>query len=201
MSALRRIVLLRHGNTVGDSHERFHGSGDPALSDEGRAQMRAAGHALATEVFELVAASPLRRSWQSAALLSGGASVRLVPGFREIHFGRWEGLTAQEIQERDPVLYEAWQQKAPDFEFPGGELRAAFRARVIAGLDEVAASGASNALLVVHKGVIRTLAEHLSGAPLAEGPELGKSVSLSRNGEKWLLGRRSSDPEALREVA
>jgi len=201
MTALRRIVLLRHGNTVGDSHERFHGSSDPALSEEGREQVRAAGRALATEVFELVAASPLRRSWESAALLAGGAPVRLVPGFREISFGRWEGLTAGEIQERDPVLYEAWQQKAPDFEFPGGELRAAFRERVIAGLDEVAGSGAQGALLVVHRGVVRTIAEHLTGEPLASGPELGKSVSLSRVGEKWVLGRRSSDPEALREVA
>jgi broad specificity phosphatase PhoE len=201
MTALRRIVLLRHGNTIGDSHERFHGSSDVGLSEEGRAQMRKAGRALATEVFELIAASPLRRSWESAALLSGGAPVRLVPGFREIHFGRWEGLTAEEIQERDPVLYTAWQEKAPDFEFPNGEPRAAFRERVVAGFEEIAASGARNALLVVHKGVIRAIAEHLLGEPLEDGPELGESVSLTRVGEKWAPGRRSSDPEALREVA
>ena len=113
MTRLRRIVLLRHGNTVGNSRERFHGSGDVALSEEGREQVRAAGRRLATEVFDLVAASPLRRAWQSAALLCGGAPVLLVPEFREIDFGRWEGLTAEEIEARDPVLYRAWREKAP----------------------------------------------------------------------------------------
>src|SRR5262249_36872785 len=94
MSPLRRIVLLRHGNTVATSRERSPGSGDVALADEGREQMRRAARALSTEVFDLVAASPLRRAWQSAALISGGAHVLLVPEFREIDFGRWEGLTA-----------------------------------------------------------------------------------------------------------
>lgn len=201
MSALRRIVLLRHGNTVGDSHARFHGSSDVALSEEGRQQVRAAGQALATEVFELVAASPLRRSWESAALLADGTNVLLVPEFREIHFGRWEGLTAQEIQDRDPVLYEAWQQKAPDFEFPSGEPRALFRERVVAGLDKVTNTGAKNALLVLHKGVIRAIAEHLLGQEIPEGPELGHAISVTREGDGWFYGRRSSNPPALEGAA
>ena len=79
MNRLRRIVLLRHGETVGNSRERFHGNSDVALSDEGRAQVRAAAKRLATEVFEVVAASPLRRAWQSAkpaALRSTSARTR-----------------------------------------------------------------------------------------------------------------------------
>lgn len=202
MSSLRRIVLLRHGNTVGNSHERFHGSGDPALSDEGRAQLRAAGRGLATEVFELVVASPLRRSWEGAALLADGHPVRLLPEFREIDFGRWEGLTAQEIEAQDPVLYRAWREKAADFEYPGGEPRAAFRERVAKGFAVLEHSGAKNVLGVLHKGVIRALAEQLLGAPLDIGlPELGRSVSLTRDGAQWILGRRSSDPEPLRKTA
>src|SRR5262245_63006535 len=147
MKRLRRIVLLRHGETVGNSRERFHGNSDVALSDEGREQMRAASRRLATEVFEVVAASPLRRAWQSAALVGGGAPVLLVPEFREVDFGRWEGLTAEEIEAQDPVLYRAWRENAADFEFPGGERRAAFRERVVKGLDTLVHAGAENALV------------------------------------------------------
>ncbi|HKA13567.1 MAG TPA: histidine phosphatase family protein [Myxococcota bacterium] len=201
MNRLRRIVLLRHGNTVGDSHERFHGSGDVALSDEGRRQVLAAGRKLATEVFDLVAASPLRRAWQSAALLSGGAHVLLVPEFREIDFGRWEGMTAEEIGAQDPVLYKEWREGAADFEFPGGERRAAFRERVAAGLEALAHTGAENALVVAHRGVIRAIGDRLLGVPLASPPELGGIVSFTRDGDRWFLGRRSSNPPALGSAA
>jgi broad specificity phosphatase PhoE len=199
MSKLRRIVLLRHGETVGNSKERFHGSRDVALSDDGRAQMRAASRLLAREVFDVVVASPLRRSWEAARIVAGGAPVRLEPGFREIHFGRWEGLTADEIESADPVLYRDWKARAPGFEFPSGELRGAFRERVLAGLARLEQAGAANALLVVHKGVIRTIAEHLLGAPLEDGmPALACAESLTRAADgAWFRGRRSSDPAGL----
>lgn len=201
-SKLRRIVLLRHGDTVGDSKSRYHGSADVALSDEGRSQMRDASKRLGGEVFELVVASPLRRSWESAWIVGGGAPVRIENGFREIHFGRWEGLTAEEIEATDPVAYKDWQDRAPGFEFPSGERRDDFRARVVEGLARVQASGAANVLLVAHKGVVRTIAEQLLGEPLADGlPPLAGGISLTRRGESWHLGRRGSNPEGLDEAA
>ena len=201
MTQLRRIVLLRHGNTVGNSHERFHGSSDVALSDEGREQVRAAGRHLATEVFDVVAASPLRRAWQSASLLVPNHPILLIPEFREIDFGRWEGLTAEEIEARDPVVYRAWREQAPDFEFPGGERRAAFRERVARGFAALVRTGAENAFVVTHRGVIRALAEQLTGVPLPKPPELGQIVSFTRDGERWFAGRRGSNPPALDDAA
>ena len=203
MSGLRRIVLIRHGETVGNSAERLHGSADLALSAEGFEQMRRAAASLRTEVFELVVASPLRRSWESAQIVSGGAPVRLENDFREIHFGRWEGLTKSEIEASDPIAYKDWQARKPGFEFPGGEPRAQFRARVARGLERLQASGADAVLVVVHRGVIRTLGEQLLGDPLADAtPSLGEVVSLSRApGGAWFCGRRGSDPEGLQPVS
>jgi broad specificity phosphatase PhoE len=203
MSGLRRIVLIRHGETVGNSAERLHGSADLALSAEGFEQMRRAAASLRTEVFELVVASPLRRSWESAQIVSGGAPVRLENDFREIHFGRWEGLTKREIEASDPIAYKDWQARKPGFEFPGGEPRAQFRARVARGLERLETSGADAVLVVVHRGVIRTLAEQLLGSPLADAtPSLGEVVSLSHApGGAWFCGRRGSNPEGLQPVS
>jgi len=194
--SLRRLVMLRHGETVGNSSVRFHGAGDVALSDAGREQVRAAARSLRQEVFDLVAASPLRRSWEAALLVGGGAPVRIEDGFREIDFGRWEGLTAEEIERRDPVLYREWQERTPGFEFPGGEVRADFRARVKAAFEQIDGSGAKSALLVCHKGVIRTIGELLLGQPLPDDePQLAGVIGLSRGaGDAWFLGRRGSDP-------
>lgn len=203
MSQLRRIVLVRHGETEGESSIRFHGSRDVALADAGRVQMRAVAGALGREVFGTVAASPLRRSWQSAWIASRGTSVSLVPEFREVDFGRWEGMTREEIQASDPILYEDWQKGGEGFEYPGGEARADFRARVLVGLDKLQAGDARSALLVLHKGVIRVIAESLSGETLdRETPALGGIVHLTRDVDgSWFVGRHSSNPPALAEQA
>ena len=66
---LRRLVLIRHGETVGESSVRFHGSTDVALSDEGRAHMLEAARQVRGEALDLVVASTLRRSWRAAMLL------------------------------------------------------------------------------------------------------------------------------------
>jgi broad specificity phosphatase PhoE len=200
MSSLRRIVMVRHGETEGQSSIRFHGSADVRLNDEGRAQLREAARKMKTEFFDLVAASPLRRAWEGAVIVSGGAPVRLYPEFREVHFGHWEGMTAEEIQESNPALYRDWQAGAANFEYPGGELREAFHTRVARGLDALIASGATSVLVVSHKGVIRTIGERLLDEPLSGGPELGGVVSVSRGADgRWHEGRRGSNPPGLVE--
>ena len=197
MSSLRRLVLIRHGETAGQSSIRFHGSSDVELSDEGRAQMREVAGGLRTEVFDLIVASPLRRSWESARILSGGAPVRLEPDFREIDFGRWEGMTREEIEASDPVLYRDWQQKTADFEFPGGEARAAFRARVERGLERLRRSGATSVLVAAHKGLIRAVTESLLGEKQGGDVPLGAAVALTRGPDgRWYRGRRGSEPQA-----
>jgi broad specificity phosphatase PhoE len=198
MSKLRRIVMVRHGETVGNSRVRFHGSNDVALSDEGRAQMRKAAFRLRSETFELVIASSLQRSWEAAWIVSGGAAVRLEADFCEVNFGHWEGLTKEEIEASDPILYADWQSRVEGFEYPSGERQADFRARVEGRLSALLESGARSALLVVHKGVIRIVAEKLLGDPLPAGePELGREVALSRAAnDSWRLGRRGSSPPA-----
>jgi broad specificity phosphatase PhoE len=196
---LRRLVLVRHGETDGNSSERLIGSGDPVLSPLGREQMLRARGRLVGQVVDLVVASPARRAFQSAAVLTGGAPVRLEPDFREIHFGRWEGRSLREIEAGDPALFQRWRDLDPDFEYPGGELRAAFRARVQRGLARLLHSGASGVLVVGHKGVIREIVQGLTGErPEREQPALGDAIVLTREaGDRWVQGARSSNPPGV----
>lgn len=202
MPTLRRLVLLRHGETDGQSSIRFHGATDVDLSPEGRAHMRRFAQGLATPP-DLVVASPLRRSWKAAALVARGALVRLEADFREIDFGRFEGLTKEEIQAREPVLYADWQERRPGFEFPGGEPRAEFRARVERGLERLLAAPVRDALVVAHKGVIRAIVETLTGDAAAQDePGLCEAIVLTRLPDgRWLRGQRSSNPPGLDEAA
>ena len=194
MTALNRIVLVRHGETVGQSSIRYYGATDVALSDRGREQVREAALALPGDAFDLVLTSPLSRAWESARMLAPNGSVRILDEFREIDFGRWEGLTADEIRARDPIRYQDWQQGRPGFEYPDGERRADFQARVDLAVDAMVAGGLRSILVVVHKGVIRAIVRKVVGEELAEGlPELGGSVQLTRDvSGRWFVGRHGN---------
>ena len=192
---LRRLILVRHGETAGQSSIRYYGVTDVPLSDLGRQQVIAARRRVVGEVFEGVWASTLCRSWESARLIAPGHPVQLEADFREIDFGRWEGLTAEEIAGVDPELHAAWQTQQPGFQFPEGEARERFRARIARGLARLRATGVESALVVAHKGVVRTLLELVAGFTLeGEEPALGGVVQASRNPRgEWYTGRIGSD--------
>jgi broad specificity phosphatase PhoE len=197
--SLRQILLVRHGETDGASSVRYLGSTDVDLSEEGRAHMRQLAQRLASHRVDLWLASNLRRSWRSAAIVSRGARVRIEPDLREIHFGRWEGLTREEIAARDPVLYQDWQAGTPGFEFPGGEARGDFQARIARVVERLLAGRARFVAGVLHKGVIREIARQLTGEAMPKDePGLGEIVALTRIADgPWVRGVRSSDPPGL----
>ncbi len=196
---MRRIVLVRHGETEGQSSIRYHGATDVGLSAEGEAQMRAVAASFGTQDnFDAVVASSMRRAWQAAKIVGRGEPVRLEAAFREIDFGRWEGLTREEIQASDPVLYEDWQNGAAGFEFPNGETRAAFRARVGEGVDRLMAELSGSVLVVVHRGVARAIAEKLTGtSEEGDALELGDTLELHYDRGAWHRGRVGSNPPSV----
>jgi broad specificity phosphatase PhoE len=192
---LKRIILVRHGETAGQSSIRYYGVTDVPLSDLGREQVREAKRHVIGEIYQAVWASTLCRSWESAQIVAPGEGVRLDADLREIDFGAWEGLTKEEIAAEDPAGYADWQDAGLGFTFPGGESRGDFRVRVGRAYERIRKSGVESVLVVVHKGVVRTLLELASGFTLpSELPELGGVVHASRDSMgRWYTGRHGSD--------
>lgn len=186
----KKLILVRHGDTLGESSIRYHGRNDVALSEIGREQMRGAAHRIEGSEIDLVVASSLSRASESAAIAAPGLKIALEDDFREVHFGRWEGLTAAEIEALDPELFSRWQDSGyrRGFDYPEGERRADFRWRVCRGIDAWVAADAQTLLAVAHKGVIRVAVEYLTGVPLEEGePALGGVLVLESgdSGSCW----------------
>lgn len=174
-----RLVLVRHGETVGHSSIRYYGRTDVALSELGRRQMRAAREWLAardgTSGFAPVFTSPLVRAAEGARIIAGKDTAAVaIEEFVEVDFGLFEGLTAEEIADRYPEEFRRWNSNrlASDFVYPEGESRAALLVRVARGIAKMLAlwhdartdgRAGSNALLVAHRGVIRALVRQLTG--------------------------------------
>lgn len=171
-----RLVLVRHGETEGESSIRYHGRTDVALSELGRAQMRLAGRALATHRgangFARVFSSPLVRASEGARIVAvDSVPLLTIDEFAEVNFGLFEGLTADEIRERYPAEFAQWNDDrlAPSYTYPLGESRAAFADRVERGLERMltlwtpcADAEGDDALLIAHRGVIRAIVRKLT---------------------------------------
>jgi len=174
------LLLVRHGETVGQSSIRLYGATDVELSPEGEDQLAATGRSLAGLRFDRVLTSPLQRARRSAEILLAhvphpAITIEPVEGFREIDFGRWEGWTWAEVAERDPEEHRRFAELGYAFHYPEGEARQDFFARVRAGMPALeAALGAGNGrvLVVVHKGVIKTIAAALLGVRITDDVEL-----------------------------
>jgi broad specificity phosphatase PhoE len=189
MTAGGRLILVRHGETVGNSSIRYFGRTDVPLSDLGRAQMLAVAKWLKLNLqgdrFDAVFASPLCRATEGARLIVGAsASVVEIEEFVEVDFGLFEGLTAEEIRERHPIEFEQWNRDRldPNFTYPRGESRAAFMERVGCGIQrvlELCDGAASTVLIVAHRGVIRAITQRL--AEVAPIIELGSIQMLRRD--------------------
>lgn len=184
-----RIIMVRHGETTGESRIRYHGATDVPLSPLGEEQMRRAGAALAQERFDAVLSSRLHRTRRGAELVAQCAP-RPVGAFDEVDFGRWEGWTREEIRARDPENFRRWQAQPETFVYPGGDCRQAFERRVVAGLGALLADPpGEHVLLVAHRGVIAViLAELLGLTPAARRAlaiDLGSIHIVERRGALW----------------
>ena len=167
------LVLVRHGVTPHTVEKRFSGglaSANPGLSDEGRAQVRATAEWLAplAEQVAAVVASPVRRTVESAEIVAEvlGQKVALEPGFAEMEFGTWDGLTFAEVAEQHRDDLDAWLGSL-DVAAGGGESFRVVEERVLAGLQRVLDAYAGGTVVVVsHVTPIKTLVAHALDAPL-----------------------------------
>lgn len=109
--------------------------------------------------------SPLLRARQTADLVARqlGKECEVLADLREIAFGRWEGLTFEEICQQDQALVDLWGKELLQFQFPAGEANLAFWHRVQGCLSYLMAQAESPLLVVSHGGVIRAMICQLLG--------------------------------------
>ncbi len=161
-----RVLLIRHGATVLSAEDRFAGSTDVLLSDEGRAQASALGERLADAELAAVYASPMKRTVETASLIAAPHKLALTTdaGLREIDHGRWEQLTRREVEARFPEEYSNWEADPFTFAPEAGESGLSVMARALPVLRRIVVAYAGKTVAVVsHKATIRLVLCSLLG--------------------------------------
>jgi alpha-ribazole phosphatase len=195
------IYLLRHGEVVQAETRRFIGHLDVPLSPRGERQCAAQARVLAGAQLTAVVSSDLSRARQSGEIIAAphGLATVVVPALREMAMGRWDGLTAEEIQRREPAAFAAWMERIGEFPFPEGESVPDLVARAWPALESVADRYAGGTVAVVaHGGTNRALICRALGLPLerllAFGQDYGALSLLERTGGRWQLSRLNERP-------
>ena len=199
---IRRLVMLRHGQTEFNAGNRMQGQLDTELSDLGRDQAVAAAEVLAKRQPLLIVSSDLGRAFDTAVALGerSGLPIEVDTRLRETHLGDWQGMTHLEVDAAAPGARLEWRNDAT-WAPHGGESRVDVAARGMPLIAELVADQTEwgtdeperPVVLVTHGGLIAALTAALLKLPVANWPALGGMGNAS-----WvqLSGHSTADAEA-----
>ena len=179
---VRRLVMLRHGQTEFNAGSRMQGQLDTDLTDLGRSQALAAAEVLAKRQPLLIVSSDLRRAYETAVALAdcNDLAVRVDARLRETHLGDWQGMTHHEVDAMSPGARFSWREDATCAPH-GGESRIDVAERTVPLVAELVAGepewGADDSerpmVLVAHGGTIAALTAALLRLPVDNWPLFG----------------------------
>lgn len=195
------IYLLRHGETILADRRRFVGHLDVPLSSRGEAQCERQAVRLRAAPLAAVFTSDLRRALRSGEIIAAphGLTPTALPALREMDMGRWEGLTAAELEAREPEAFKEWMRRVGEYPFPGGEDVPRLVARAWPAFESIAAAHRGRAVAVVaHAGPNRAILCRALGLPLTRLTGFGQDFAalsvLERAGDTWRVLRLNETP-------
>jgi probable phosphoglycerate mutase len=158
----RRLYCIRHGETAWSLSGQHTGVTDIPLTDNGRRLAERLQPVLAQESFALVLVSPLQRALQTCEIAGLGDQAVVDPDLVEWNYGRYEGLTPDQIHQTDPH-WMIFRDGCPEGESP---------AQIGARVDRVIARARAcdgDVALFAHGHVLRVLAARWIDLPPGGG--------------------------------
>jgi probable phosphoglycerate mutase len=161
-----RVLLVRHGSTVFSAEDRFAGSSDVELSDDGRELARRLRDRLEKVKIDAVYCSDMKRTRDTAAIIAGPHKLGAVATseLREIDHGKWEGMIHRDVEKKFAAEYMVWSEDPFATAPPGGESGLRVLSRALPALRKIVSDHPDQTVLVVsHKATNRLLLCSLLG--------------------------------------
>jgi alpha-ribazole phosphatase len=165
-----RVYLFRHGETANAHQICMNGHFDVALSETGMEQAGQLASAMKDQPLRAVYSSDLQRTYQGARLIAEHHKLdpMAFPELRELSFGKWEGKSLAELNEKYPGEMDKRLRQTELFRADGGETFQELNDRVIPKFLEITDSHPNDTIaFVCHGGVNRAILAHLLGFPIA----------------------------------
>ncbi|MBI4295096.1 MAG: histidine phosphatase family protein [Chloroflexi bacterium] len=136
---MTRLILVRHGETHWNQQGRVQGHSDTSLNATGKQQAELVAAALAREELAAVYSSPLQRALETARAIARRhhLPVVAVPDLQEMHLGRMDGLSLDEMRRDHARFFLQWRQGSGSLKMPGGESMEEVQARAWPAIEHV----------------------------------------------------------------
>lgn len=155
---MKRLILIRHGETADHLAGKYCGFTDPSLNNKGRRQAERLAAKLKDARVDAVYSSDLRRAYETAAIIFKSKTIKKMPELREMNFGIFEGLKYREIVRKYPEVYRDWINDPSKIKVPAGESFGTFSRRVKDALSFILSWRKKGVIAVVtHAGPIRVI--------------------------------------------
>jgi len=164
-----RLYLIRHGQVVNHHELRYNGHFDVDITEKGVAQMEALSGFLGKVPIKAMYSSDLQRAVKGAEIIGAGLDLKPVKvhALKELHLGRWEGLTRKEAVERFPEEAHFTFRNLATSKVKDGESLRELTERVIPAIDGIIKRHRGEAVCIVaHGGVNRVVLCDAMGLPI-----------------------------------
>lgn len=195
-SFMRKLILIRHGDTDYTLNKRYCGQRNTPLNKRGIAQAKRLRKKLKGLRIDKVYSSDLKRAYQTAEIVFKGKRIVKRRGLREIDFGRFCGLSFQESTKLYPAVYNLWMNNPIDAKIPEGESVKTFAKRVLKTFKKIFKQNRKKVVAIVsHGGPIRVMLLYLLGLGFDKFWEIDvgvthvKTVEFKKDKVYFCIGR------------
>jgi len=156
---MTEIVLIRHGETEWNVADIFRGRTDIELNETGLRQAKLLAEYLGNVKIDAIYSSPLKRASKTAEIIASyhKLDIDIDPGLTDFNFGKWQGLSHQEVKDKYKELYTGWINHPDRVKMPAGESLDDVRKRTMGVVTTVIARYRGTVVLVSHRVVNKVL--------------------------------------------
>lgn len=166
-----KLLIIRHGQSLGNMEKKFLGHTDWDLSPLGYEQAKELTEYLENEKIDKVYASDLMRAYHTVSGIAKQRGLEVIKDsrLREINAGKWEGKLYDSLYADFSEDYSLWKTDIGNSRCTGGELVAELQNRIVAAVLDIAGKNPEKTVCIgTHATPIRVLCSYIKKLPAGE---------------------------------
>jgi len=179
---MTKIILIRHGESLGNVKRIFLGHTDWDLTEKGYEQARRMAEYIDNYDIDVIYASDLKRAYNTVNEVAKRRNMDIIKteGFREMFAGDWEGRGFDELDEKFPEDRRLWAEDIGNARCTGGESVRELQERVLKEFYRIAEENKGKTILVgTHATPIRVIKCHILGESIENAQNISWALNAS----------------------